>query len=196
MNKISKTKKQQIVLVLLGTAVVVASLWYMVIQNQYTSLESVQKKTLDMKEKVAKAESLLKKAEEIEVDLEEDTKELAALEGGMASGDIYLWIINTINQFNNTRRITFLDFQREILGEVGSLPKFPYKAAIFPVKGVGYYHDIGRFLADFENSFPHVRVQNLELLPNDKGGEKSGGEGAEKLNFKFEIVTLVKPNSQ
>lgn len=190
MNKISKTKKQQIVLVLLGTVAVIAGLWYFVIQKQYSKLAGTQRKTLEMKEKVAKGENLLKKADEIAATLETDTAKLTEIESGMASGDIYLWIINTINQFNNERRVTFLDFQREFLGEVGVLPKYPYKAATYPMKGVGYYHDLGKFLADMENKFPYLRVQNLELSPITKGGED-----AEKLNFKFEVVSLIKPNS-
>lgn len=194
MNKISKFKKQQIVLVILGIVAVMAALWYVVIQNQYTTLTEVQKKTQEMRDKVNKGEILLKKSSEIEESLDAEAKTLETIEDGMASGDIYLWNINTINRFNtnNTSRITFLDFQREILGEVGVLPKFPYKAAIFPLKGTGYYHEVGRFLADFENNFPYIRVQNLELSPLSK----VGADDAEKLNFKFEVVALIKPTAK
>ena len=192
MNKISKEKKQQIVLILIGAIGVMGCLWYFAIQNQYTRLSTVHKRTLEMTDKVTKAESLLKKADSIEAALEEHMEALAKIEGGMASGDIYLWMINTINRFNIAKQVTFLDFQREIVGEVGVFPKFPYKAAVFPVKGTSHYHNLGRFLADFENSFPFVRVQNLELSP----APRTAGEDAESLNFKFEIVALIKPISQ
>ena len=192
MNKISKVKKQQIALILMGAAVVIASLWYLVIQKQYTHLSAVQKKTLEMGDKVGKAENLLKKAGAIEASLEENVKVLEKIEGGMASGDLYLWMINTINRFNVTKEVTFLDFQRELVGDVGVFPKFPYKAALFPVKGTAHYHELGRFLADFENSFPYVRAQNLELSPSTK----AAGEDGESLNFKFEIVALIKPIGQ
>lgn len=192
MNKISKAKKQQIVLILMGAGIVIAGLWTLVIQTQYSKLEGVQKGTLQMKEKVDKGEMLLKKSDEVEADLEADTKTLEDIESNMASGDIYLWLINTINRFNASHKVTILDFPRETLGEVGSLPNFPYKAAMFPIKGSGYYHDVGKFLADFENSFPYARIQNLELTPL---GKASAGD-AEKLNFKFEIVALVKPIGQ
>jgi Tfp pilus assembly protein PilO len=192
-NKISTLKKQQMVLILIGVAAVIAGLWYLVIQNQYTSLNTMQKKTLEMKDKVGKGEVLLKKSADIEATLDAEAKTLETIEDSMATGDIYLWNINMINRFNTneTRKITFLDFQREILGDVGALPKFPYKAAIFPLKGVGHYHEVGRFLADFENSFPYIRIQNLDLSPVNKPGQD-----AEKLNFKFEIVALIKPTAQ
>ncbi|MEO6035836.1 MAG: hypothetical protein ABIQ35_11320 [Verrucomicrobiota bacterium] len=192
MNKITKEKKQQIALILVAAAGVIAGLWFFVIQNQYTRLSSVQKKTGDMRAKVSQAETLLRKADTIESSLEENGKSLEKIEGAMASGDLYLWVINTINQFNVTKEVTFLDFQREQMSDVGIFPKFPYKAAIFPVKGTSHYHELGRFLADFENSFPYVRVQNLELAPSSKGTEQDG----ENLNFKFEIVSLIKPIGQ
>jgi hypothetical protein len=192
MSKISKAKKQQMVLVVIGACGVIAALWTLVINTRYEKLAQVQKRTLDMKEKVTKAEGLLKKSDEVEADLEADTKVLDAIENGMASGDIYLWLINTINHFNSLRKVTMVDFPRETLGEVGLLPKFPYKAATFPIKGNGYFHDLGKFLAEFENSFPYVRIQNLELF---SGGKVDAGD-PEKLNFKFEIVVLVKPTGQ
>lgn len=192
MIKISKIKKQQIALVFIGACIVIAGIWTLVINTRYERLAQVKKKTVDMKDKVEKAESLLKKSGEVEATLEAESKTLETIENGMASGDIYLWLINTINRFNVMRKITVADFPRETLGEVGILPKFPYKAAIFPIKGTGHYHDVGKFLADFENSFPYVRIQNLELTPL---GGTSANE-AEKLNFKFEIVALVKPTGQ
>jgi Tfp pilus assembly protein PilO len=192
MTKISKIKKQQMALVFIGACIVIAGLWTLVINARYERLEQVKKKTLDTKDKVEKAESLLKKSDEVEATLEAETITLETIENSMASGDIYLWLINTINQFNVLRKITIADFPRETMGEVGVIPKFPYKAAIFPIKGNGYYHDIGKFLADFENSFPYIRIQNLELTPIGK----AEADQAEKLNFKFEIVALVKPTGQ
>lgn len=189
MNKLSKAKKQQIALVLLAAATIMAGLWMFVIKSQYQRLEAIAKKTAAMQEKVNKGEMLLKKADQVEADLEADAKALEEIENGMASGDIYLWLINTVNRFNASQKVTLVDFPRETVGEVGLLPKFPYKAATFPVRGTGYFHDIGRFLADFENSFPYVRIQNLDLTP----AGKSTADDAEKLNFKFEIVALVKP---
>jgi hypothetical protein len=181
------------VLVLVAASLVIAGLWFYVIKAQKGKLAVIQKKTLEIKDKVEKAEVLLKRTEEIELSLETDIKALETIEGEMASGDLYLWMINTLNRFNSLRRVTVLDYQRETIGEVGILPKFPYRAATFPVKGIGHYHDLGKFLAEFENSFPYARIQNLELMP---APAKTGSDDAEKLNFKFEIVMLVKPAGQ
>ena len=74
--------------------------------------------------------------------------------------------------------------------QVTLLPNFPYKQVSITVMGTGHYHDIGRFVADFENTFPHMRLQNfgMELLPS------AGSAEQEMLTFKVEIITLVKTN--
>ena len=193
MSKIPKAKKSQMILVSMATGVVIAGLWFTLIQSQQASRVVVEKKTNDVRAKITKAEGMLKKADQIQTDLHEKAATLEKIEDSMASGDIYLWMINTMNDFNKTHRVTVADFQRETLGEVGIIPKFLYKAATFPIKGTGYFHDIGRFLADLENTFPYLRVQNLELTP---GTKTPTTPDAEKLNFRFEVVALVKPSEQ
>ena len=76
---------------------------------------------------------------------------------------------------------------------MGIFPKFPYKAAVFNVRGVAYFHDLGRFLADFENSFPFARVQNVEMEVAGSSAA-TGTSDTEKLSFRMEIVTLINPN--
>ena len=78
---------------------------------------------------------------------------------------------------------------------MGCFPKFPYRAALFNVRGTAYYHDFGKFLADFENAFPYLRIQNIELDPNVSSAANTQSE-PEKLAFKMEIVALVNPNSR
>ena len=70
------------------------------------------------------------------------------------------------------------------------LAKFPYKQVTLQVAGTAHYHDLGKFLADFENEFPHIRLVNLDIQVNPS---PAAGD-VEKLVFKVDIVTLVKPN--
>ncbi len=108
----------------------------------------------------------------------------------MASGDLYDWMIQTLNKSKLSHAVDLPQISRETPCEAGTFSQFPYKAAAFIVGGTAFYHDFGRFLADFENQFPYLRVQNLELEPAAVRGEDS-----EKLHFKMEFVTLVKPVS-
>jgi len=49
---------------------------------------------------------------------------------------------------------------------------------------------LGKFIADFENKFPHCRLVNLAA---DATGV--GASGGEKLTFRVDIVALVKPTN-
>jgi len=68
------------------------------------------------------------------------------------------------------------------------IPNFPYEQASITVAGRAHFHDFGRFVADFENQFPHIRVLNLDLDLDTVSTQP------EMLSFKMDIVTLVKPN--
>ena len=126
---------------------------------------------------------------------------LQTIEEGMASGDMYSWIIQTMRKFCAGRNVEIPQFSREVPGEIGILPKFPYKAATFTLRGSAYFHDLGQFIADFENSFPYIRVQNLELDSGASSAANATTTGTtqptdgEKLSFKMEVVALVNPNA-
>src|SRR5438046_10759600 len=112
----------------------------------------------------------------------------------MGAGDMYAGVIQTGGRFGAERKVDIPQFSREVTTGVGMFAKFPYKAAIFNVRGIAYYHDLGQFLADFENNFPYARIQNLEMEPAT-GSAASGTAEPEKLAFRLEIVTLINPNA-
>jgi hypothetical protein len=73
--------------------------------------------------------------------------------------------------------------------EVTMLAGFPYKQVNMTISGTAQYYELGRFVKDFENQFPYVRVLNLTLEP----APTAGATDREKLLFKFEVAALVKP---
>jgi Tfp pilus assembly protein PilO len=190
-NKTLKTRKDQILLVAIGTGAVVAVLWFALLSGQYQTLKQTRQQGDEMRDKVTRAENLLRRAPQIEEELEHKTGELLAIEDTMAWGDIYSRTLNTLNHFIRDHLVSFntSDLSREVIADVSLLPNFPYQSASFVVKVTAHYHDFGVFLADLENSFPYLRVQNLELIPVPK----PLGPNTEKLECKFEIVMLVKP---
>ena len=195
MKNLSKEKRDRLILIALITVVVSAGMWYGLISSQKKSLENIAKQTFEQQSKVGNAQRLVSSASELEKKLESSNEKLRAIEQGMASGDKYSWIILTVNKFRADRKVEIPQFSREVTTEVAVLPKFPYKAALFNVRGTAFYHDFGKFLADFENAFPYLRVQNLELEPAANSSATSTGE-AEKLAFKMEIVALINPNAR
>jgi hypothetical protein len=112
----------------------------------------------------------------------------------MATGDLYSWTINAIRQFKQPYKVEIPQFsQIEGPKDTTALPHFPYQQATLTIGGNAFFYDFGRFLADFENRFPFVRIENLSLEPMPAtGGAKAE---AERLQFRLDIVTLVKPNA-
>jgi type II secretion system (T2SS) protein M len=108
----------------------------------------------------------------------------------MASGDLYSWTYNTIRLFKAPYQVDIPDVGHPDVGTMDLLPDFPFKQVRFTVTGTAYYHDLGKFIADFENKFPHMRVVNLQIQPADATGSN------EKLSFKMDIVALVKSSSE
>jgi Tfp pilus assembly protein PilO len=192
-NNSLKTRKDRIVLVAIGTLAVVVVLWFALLSGQYQKLEQTRKQAEEARDKVTRAENLLKRTPQIEEELVRKTEELIAIEDTMAWGDIYSRTLNTLNHFIRDHLVAFStsDLSREVIADVSLLPGFPYKAATFVVKVTAHYHDFGVFLADLENSFPYLRVQNIEITP----APKLLGPTSEKLECKFEIVMLVKPDA-
>jgi Tfp pilus assembly protein PilO len=189
MNKLSKQKRDQLILVTIGAILVLGCLWYFVINSQSRALATASREASEMREQVDSARRLLQRTDEIAEELVDTTARLQAIEESMASGDLYSWIITTVNEFIAAHNVSIPAFSREVIRDVEMFPKFPYQSAVFTVRGTGFYHDIGAFLADFENSFPYFAIRNLRLAPI---AAPAHGQ-RETLEFEFEIVTLLKP---
>ena len=191
--KLPKEKRQHLILVILITLITLGGLGYGLIKHQYENLSALANKQDAARQKLKKIEDAIKHAGQIETDLVGESEALATQEAGMASGDLYLWAINTLKQFKAPYKVDLpLVSPPSAPSDVNLLPRFPYKQATVTVGGTAYYHDLGRFIADMENEFPHLRVANLnlELNPSPAPGER------EKLSFKMDIVTLIKSTAR
>jgi Tfp pilus assembly protein PilO len=203
MKHLPKEKRDRLILVAVGTLAVIVGLYWGVVRTQRQLLVALADKHTEEEIRVGNAQRLASSTAELQANLEVVKEKLKVIESTMPSGDMYSWIILTINSFkeNGGYKVEIPQFSREVAGEVGMLAKFPYRAAIFHVRGTAFFHDFGRFISDFENTFPYMRIQNIDLEP--AGGSSATREGAspsaddaEKLAFKFEIVTLVNPNAR
>ncbi len=190
MKNLPKEKRDRLILVCLGTAVIMAGLYYGVISMQQRSLMETAKKYAEHEIKLGNAERLVGNADQIEKGLEVATANLKAIESRMPSGDIYSWIILTVNNFKDKYQVEIPQFSREVPTDVGIYAKFPYRAASFTLRGTAHFHKLGEFIADFENTFPYMRLQNLELEPAS-ASNASAQEDQEKLAFKVDVVTLL-----
>ena len=191
MNKLSKEKRQQLLLVLIVTVMAVGGLYAGLIRAQQEKRRKLADKIQVAKVKFDQVKHAIKTADQIETELAESQKKLDKFQEGMASGDLYAWAITTIRTFKSTHKIEIPQFS-QIDGpkDVTLLPEFPFKQASVTISGTAKFHDFGRFVADFENQFPHIRLLNLTLEPATKGQDEQ-----ETLLFRMEIATLVHPGT-
>jgi hypothetical protein len=108
----------------------------------------------------------------------------------MAAGDLYSWMFTTLRRFQKGYKVEIPQISSVTSSPMNLLPRFPYQQATVSVGGTAHYHELGRFIADFENAFPYMRISNLTL---DLNTSPATGD-YEKLSFKMEIVSLVKPS--
>jgi hypothetical protein len=193
MNRISKEKRNQLLLTGVVIAVVLAGLWFTLISSLRNKVESVGRERQAAEQKLALVLRSIQNADQLDSQVGEASGRLSKLETGMASGDLYSWAINTLRQFKQPYSKIEIPQFSQIDGPkpTSMLATFPYQQASLTIGGTAHFHDFGRFLADFENGFPYIRVQNLQLepLPSAANSEQ------EKLSFRMDIIALVKPGA-
>ena len=198
MARLSKDKRDRLILVIIGTIAACTGLWFGVIKTRQGQLKESKVRLAAAIDKLEKARTRVKQGSKVEADMETVTKRLKSIEETMATAaDLYSWAYLLLEKARAGHDVNIIDVTRPAKGDVGMLAQFPYDAAVFSVRGSAYYHQFGKFLADFENSFPHFRVQNLTLGAMDSlaGSDAvSVRSGEERLQFKIDIVALIKPN--
>jgi Tfp pilus assembly protein PilO len=189
-KRLPKEKRNQLVLVLVVTAVCLAGWGLGLIRYQYSSLHQLSENKVATEKKLVQMRDAVKQSDRLAQDLSDAKKSLGEMESDIASGDLYSWMITTIRRFRAPYKVE-IPSQSPIgpISDVTLLANFPYKQTSINVSGTAHYHDLGRFIADFENQFPHIRLMNLNLDLDGSATEP------ETLSFRMEIVTLVKPNA-
>jgi hypothetical protein len=190
LSKLSKEKRTNLILVVVITLALLGGLGFGLIKYQYENLRRLANRKATATRKLRQMEDAVKNATRIESDLAEAKQMLGQLESDVGpSGDLYSWVIGTVRTFKAPYKVEIPQFsQIGPITEMTMLPNFPYKQSSMTVAGKAHFHDLGRFLADFENRFPHIRILNLGLDVDSTPQE------SEMLAFRMDIVTLVKPN--
>ena len=189
MKRLTREKRNQLITVATITLAVLGLIYFGLIQPQYDSLSKIAsaKKTAD--DKLAGIKHTITNGNTTANDVTQMSVTLTHAEEDMASGDLYSWTYDTIRRFKQPYRVEIPDVGHPATGDMDLLPSFPYKQIRFDLNGTAYYHDLGKFIADFENNFPHSRVVHLVVEP--MSALESGNE---KISFRMEIIVLVKAN--
>lgn len=204
MTKLSKDKRDKLVLTVLAVIGVLGILYTFVLGAQKDQLAALQTQIFGVKDKLSKAERLVKSEAIVERNLEESQKVLKERTADMApQGQYYYWFLKLLDEFRKEHELNpgfLVDITQPEFIEAGLLPQFPFKAASFGVRLNGRFAEIGQFVADLENAYPYFRIQNIRLLPQGTGSgaaapTSGGSEGNDKLIVELRVVTLIKPST-
>jgi len=190
MKNLSKEKRDRIILTGLGALFVVAGIWSLLVRPLQAQLSERRTKLEAAREDLTKARRLAEQAAKIEDELQGNLEKLRVIESHMAGGDLYSWIIRTMNPIQAGFVLDIPTYSPPGVGPAEVFPEFPYQAARFAFHGTGTYHEIGKFVSDMENRFPFARISGMDLVSHGKA------DALEKLTFKFEFVTLIKPTKE
>lgn len=191
MNKIPKEKRNKVILVWLMTLAVVAGWAFMFLTWQLDAKHEASQNLLKTHDQFVSMTNKLNQAELIQQEMADAEQALGALESHMVTGDPYSWALDTLSKFKQNYEVELPQFGQINVSENTLLPKFPYQQAALTVAGTAYFQDLGMFIADFENRFLFARVVNLDVEPNALSS--TSDREREKLNFKMDVVFLVKP---
>ena len=193
MNKWTPEQRNRLILVCIGTAGGVAMIWLTLVTMLDTALQAkadqitlAENDLVRIREGIAKEAQLTEEAENLQT-------ELRAEESRMASGDTLLWVINNLSGVASRHGVTITGRESPKQADPGIRPEVPYPTLDYAIIGSGYYHSIGTFLADLENSFPFVRTHRLTLQAVGSG--VSADVALERLTFRLEFYSLAVPSA-
>jgi Tfp pilus assembly protein PilO len=201
-KKLPKEKKERLIAVCLGTGLLLALLNFFLIGFQQDRLAELERAISDRKDKVAKADQMVRMSARIAEKLEQTRKAVQEQEALMPSLDQYRWVVETIPPFMHARNVQFEECTpKPKVQNVTLLPKFStYKTAAFTIKASATFHDFGKFLAEFENQYQYVTIENLKIRPvGSRAGKLSthriplndDPEQPHVLEFDMQVVCLI-----
>jgi Tfp pilus assembly protein PilO len=187
MKRLPPAKRNQLIMVLLITAALIGSVYFFLIGPENDANRKLGSDTSDRLADLDKYKKIIKQADATAKQLVDITARLNRTEQDVATGDVYSWTYDTIRRFKAAyNNVQIPTSGQPSVSDVDLIPNFPYKQVRVSLNGTAYYQDLGKFIADFENNFPHIRLVNLMIEPVGQ---------IEQLNFHVDMVALVKPNS-
>lgn len=195
MNKLSKEKRDKLLLTIIGVVGVLSVLYFLVITDQKDEIAQLKSKITALTSKRDTAERLSKRMNEVDANYEAQKKILIQKQTEMPRpGQDHAWFLNLMEEQRRKYNLEVEDIKTPDPIEAGILPKFPFRAVALSVTMIGSYYDFGRFLADFENNYPYMRVQGLKIVPEIRAGTRPGDstDSGDKLRITYKVIALIK----
>jgi type IV pilus assembly protein PilO len=151
-------------LCLLVTAIVVAALWFVWLQNSDTELQAEQAKEVQLRDDYQKKLVQAVNLDELKKQREQVQQYVTQLEKQLPSKAEMDALLSDINQAGLGRSLQFDSFKP------GSVSVKEYYAELpIALKVTGRYHDLGAFASDIANLSRIVTLNNLSIVPAKDG---------------------------
>jgi Tfp pilus assembly protein PilO len=190
MIKITKAQRDQLIAVAIGGVAVIAGLVYFVVFAQEKELKTIKANQVKTQAKLNDESAQVREAQQVGQALTNSQEALRQREVNFApEREPQIWLVGVMQHFclptndlQRYRSLSILDIKPPEITDKGDVAGFPYKWAKFHITAQGYYHDFGRFTADFENSFRYFRIQDLEITA------PLVRQDPDMLSYSFDIV--------
>jgi hypothetical protein len=192
-NKWSPERRRKLALLVAGTLGALAVIWLGLVSTLQDQLKARQTRLDAAQAKWNLASKGSQLAVEYENEVNANLRDLRSLERQMANGDIYRWAINRTAELGDRYNVLVTPPQPPKVAEAEAPPAVPYRAGTYSFGGYGYFHDIGAFLAELENSSPFIRLKGLTIQATSAGF--AGAREPEKLSLQLDFVVLVSTNT-
>lgn len=203
MTKMSKDKRDKLLLTIIAGVGSVCVLYFVVIAGQKDTLVDLGLRIDALRGKRENSDRTVKRQAQFQENLELQRKTLDKKQEQMPRpGEDQRWFNRIIESRQEKYGIELWEIKTAQAVDPGVLPKFPFKGVAFTVTVDGAYSDFGEFLRDFENEFPYMRVQLESISPLSRAPIGSGPLGApaapsssrepSKLRFVFRVISLIK----
>jgi hypothetical protein len=192
MKRLPAAKRNQLIGVLIGTVGLICVVYFLLIDPQNTKNRNLALQINKESARLADFKKVILAKENTTTNLVAMGAQLVQAEQDVAYGDINEWTYDIVRRLKaSAPKLELSAPSPGQLGDCDLIAGFPYKQIRIGLTGTAHYHALGKFISDFENKYPHCRVLNVAADPAG-----SGPGSGEKLNFRMDIVALVKPNSQ
>lgn len=192
MKKLTKDKKDSLILTVLGTGFYCVFALQFFVTGQNKRIENLKKQDLALEDKISNLNRLNSREALIVRDHDFSLAKLEELKQFTISGsDPYSWMLSRTEEYKQKYKDLTFNPNRPVVDETPIFPGFTYEVVRFKISGKGYFHDLGSFINDLENANPFFRVEKISL------GQKNGVPPVsvdgliEILDFSFDLVVVL-----
>ena len=184
-------RRNRLLLVVLMTLLGVVVVYYGVISPLSYQLRQEATRLADEQRKLSGLQQQLVHMERFMEEAAKQKELLADWKGRVPEGVVVRWYLERVLEIAREDGITSPDIKTPSILSPGEKGDLGYGRVSVGVVGIGCYGQLGKFVADFENTFPFTEVQTLKLEMGSAGGGLYTEPDPEVLGLSMSVESLA-----